>query len=76
MAAILRKKGAQYMRDNSDKHLEPERQRKAAMKIQRWYRELVAMYAAFGPMLFSCKDGRMADFGHVSYLSGSRTAKV
>ena len=32
------------------------------------------MYAAFGPLMFSCKDGRMADFGSVSYLSGSRTA--
>ena len=54
---------------------EPEEQRRAALKIQRWYRELVAMYAAFGPMMFSCKDGRMADFGTVSYLSGSRKAR-
>ena len=57
------------------KKLEPEEQRKAACKIQRWYRELNAMYAAFGPMMFSCKDGRMADFGSISYLSGSRTAR-
>ena len=54
---------------------EPEEQRKAACKIQRWYRELIAMYSAFGPMMFSCKDGRMSDFGSISYLSGTRTAR-
>ena len=58
-----------------NKKFEPEEQRRAACKIQRWYRELNAMYAAFGPMMFSCKDGRMADFGSISYLSGSRTAR-
>ena len=33
------------------------------------------MYSAFGPMMFSCKDGRMSDFGSISYLSGTRTAR-
>ena len=33
------------------------------------------MYAAFGPMMFSRKDGRMSDFGTVSFLSGTSAAK-
>ena len=64
----------ELQRDNSAK-FQPEEQRKAACKIQHWYRTQVAMYTAFGPMMFSCKDGRMADFGTISFLSGSRTAK-
>lgn len=54
---------------------EPEEKRLAACRIQSWYRQHIAMYTAFGPMMFSCKDGRMADFGSVSFLSGSRTAR-
>lgn len=53
----------------------PEQQFEAASRIQRWYREMLAMYAAFGPMMFACKDGRLADFGSLSFLSGSRSAR-
>ena len=79
---IFRQKGSQfesiskaYRETNAAGTFEPEQLRKAASKIQRWYRGVHTMYSAFGPMMFSCKDGRMADFGSVSYLSGTRAAK-
>jgi len=48
---------------------------RACLKIQRWYRQHSAMYAAYGPMMFSNKDGSISDFGVVSFLSGSRAAR-
>lgn len=53
----------------------PEEREQSATRIQRWYRQHIAMYAAFGPMMFSCKDGSMSDFGTISYLSGARAAQ-
>ena len=47
----------------------------AAVRIQRWYKRTSACYAAFGPMMFACKNGSMSDFGTVSFLSGSRAAR-
>ena len=75
---IMREKGAAFdgmKRGPSHSRFEPEEVRKAATKIQRWYRGVCAMYAAFGPMMFSRKDGRMSDFGTVSFLSGTSAAK-
>ena len=74
----MREKGAAFdgmKRGPSHSRFEPEEVRKAATKIQRWYRGVCAMYAAFGPMMFSRKDGRMSDFGTVSFLSGTSAAK-
>ena len=46
----------------------------AATSIQQWYRRHVAMYTSFGSMMFARKSGAVADFGRLSFLSGTRTA--
>ena len=47
----------------------------AASTVQHWYRRHCAKYSVFGPVNFVCKDGRLADFGSLSYLSGAREAQ-
>ena len=46
-----------------------------ASMVQHWYRRHVAKFATFGPVIFVRKDGRLADFGTLSFLSGARNAK-
>ena len=76
---IMREKGAVLesfrRKQTSQMKFQPEELRKAATRIQRWYRGVCAMYAAFGPMMFSRKDGAMADFGTVSFMSGTSAAR-
>jgi hypothetical protein len=48
--------------------------RGAAIVVQRWYRKQVLKYAIFGPMIFTRKDGKMADFGKLSFSTTSRSA--
>ena len=45
-----------------------------AKKIQRWYRRQLLKFATFGPIIFTRRDGRMADFGTLAFLGGTRTA--
>jgi hypothetical protein len=47
----------------------------AVIRIQRWYKQQKAMYVTFGPMMFACKDGKISDYGEISYLSGARAAQ-
>jgi hypothetical protein len=49
--------------------------RQCALIVQRWYRRQVLKYATFGPMIFTRRDGKIADFGSLSFLGGSRTAQ-
>ena len=49
--------------------------RSAALYIQRWYRRQGLKYGVFGPMIFTCKDGRTADFGHMTFAVGNRSAQ-
>lgn len=37
--------------------------REAATVMQRWYRKQVIKYGTFGPMIFTRKDGKIADYG-------------
>ena len=48
--------------------------RTAAVIVQRWYRKQVLKYATFGPMIFTKKDGKVADFGKLSFATGNRCA--
>ena len=56
-----------------DRH-ERAARRGAARRIQLWYRRQVLKYATFGPMIFTRRDGKIADFGSLSFLGGTRTA--
>ena len=56
-------------------HPEQEELRGAAASIvQHWYRRSAAKFSTFGPLCLVRKNGRMADFGSLSFLSGARTA--
>ena len=50
------------------------RRRSGAVTVQRWYRRQVIKYGTFGPMIFTRKDGRIADFGRLSFAHGTRMA--
>ena len=73
-AAVKRGKTIKELNAKLEKPDAAKRDR-ACLKIQRWYRQHSAMYAAYGPMMFANKDGSMSDFGMVSFLSGSRVAR-
>ena len=49
--------------------------RTAALCVQRWYRRQVLKYETFGPMIFTRKDGRLADFGRLTFAVGNRMAQ-
>ena len=49
--------------------------RSAALCVQRWYRKQAVKYRIFGPMIFSCKEGQMADFGELRFAAGHRSAQ-
>ena len=55
----------------SDERLQ---RRTAAILVQRWYRRQLLKFATFGPIIFTRRDGKLADFGSLSFLGGSRTA--
>lgn len=46
-----------------------------AVILQRWYRKHTYMYMKFGPVIFARKNGGIADFGTISFLSGMRVAQ-
>ena len=48
--------------------------RSAAVTVQRWYRKQVLKYSTFGPMIFTKKDGKVADFGRLTFATGNRSA--
>mmetsp|Transcript_302 Transcript_302/g.686 ORF Transcript_302/g.686 Transcript_302/m.686 type:complete len:1370 (-) Transcript_302:267-4376(-) len=50
------------------------KQHDKAIILQRWYRKHVYMYKKFGPVIFARKNGGIADFGAISFLSGMRAA--
>ena len=50
--------------------------RDASIVTQRWYRRQVLKYATFGPITFTRRDGKISDFGSLSFLGGSRTANL
>ena len=48
--------------------------REAAIVVQRWYRRQLLKFATFGPVIFTRRDGKLADFGSLSFLGGTRIA--
>ena len=46
----------------------------AALCVQRWYRKQVIKFSTFGPMIFARKDGKISDFGRLTFAIGNRSA--
>jgi hypothetical protein len=53
---------------------EKRAKREAAIVVQRWYRRQLLKFATFGPVIFTRRDGKLADFGSLSFLGGTRIA--
>ena len=52
-----------------------EMRKAAALCVQRWYRKQVLKYGTFGPMIFTRKDGKISDFGRLTFSTGNRSAQ-
>ena len=48
--------------------------RDGAIVVQRWYRKQVMKFSVFGPMIFTRKDGGLADYGRLRFEVGNRSA--